>query len=90
MKKLTPEAETAIFQEVNRELGELPEIDIHDFDQHAFEFLREYDELKSRQKSPDTSVSGEAEEDADEETAEPVAAAAGAGSRRGGRRRKGS
>ena len=90
MKKLTPEAETPIFQEVNRELGELPEIDIHDFDQHAFEFLREYDEQKSRQKSPDTSVSGEAEEDADEETAEPVAAAAGAGSRRGGRRRKGS
>ncbi|MFC7342589.1 hypothetical protein [Saccharopolyspora griseoalba] len=90
VKKLTPEAETPIFQEVNRELGELPEIDIHDFDQHAFEFLREYDEQKSQQKAPDTSVSADAEEAEDEETEEPVAAAAGAGSRRGGRRRKGN
>jgi hypothetical protein len=92
VKKLTPEAETPIFQEVNRELGELPEIDIHDFDQHAFEFLREYDEQKSQQPSPDTSVSAEAEdvEDADEGSDEPVAAGAGAGSRRGGRRRKGN
>ncbi|GAA2334891.1 hypothetical protein GCM10009854_08340 [Saccharopolyspora halophila] len=90
MKKLNPEAETPIFQELNKELGDLPEIDIHDFDQHAFEFLREYDEQKSEQ---DTTATAEAEESADEETGEPVAAAAGSGSggsRRGGRRRKGS
>jgi hypothetical protein len=45
--KTTPDAETPIFRELHEELGELPEIDIHDFDKHAFDFLREYDEQKS-------------------------------------------
>ncbi|MEV0696473.1 hypothetical protein AB0I53_00930 [Saccharopolyspora sp. NPDC050389] len=78
MKKTTPDLETPIFRELNNELGELPEIDIHDFDKHSFDFLREYDEQKSS-----------AAESA--EAAEPVAASAsaGGGSRRGGRRRKG-
>lgn len=92
MKKLNPEAETPIFQELNKELGDLPEIDIHDFDEHAFEFLREYDEQKSETSEQDTTATAEAEESADDEAGEPVAAAAGGsgGSRRGGRRRKGS
>ncbi|WP_190819935.1 hypothetical protein [Saccharopolyspora pogona] len=77
MKKTTPDLETPIFRELNKELGELPELDIHDFDQHAFDFLREYDEQKS----------SAADESA--EAAEPVVASAGSGSRRGGRRRKG-
>ncbi|GAB3674969.1 hypothetical protein GCM10027597_12490 [Saccharopolyspora tripterygii] len=89
----TPEVETPIFRELNKELGELPEIDIHDFDKHAFDFLREYDEQKSQ----------EPEQDASAEAAEPVAVSAGSaasgsgtsssgasGSRRGGRRRKGN
>lgn len=94
MKKLTtPEVETPIFRELNKELGELPEIDIHDFDKHAFDFLREYDEQKSQ----------EPEQDATAEAAEPVTVSAGSaasgsgssssgasGSRRGGRRRKGN
>ncbi|MGI8309160.1 hypothetical protein [Saccharopolyspora hattusasensis] len=77
MKKTTPDLETPIFRELNKELGELPELDIHDFDQHAFDFLREYDEQKS------------AAADESAEAAEPVVASAGSGSRRGGRRRKG-
>lgn len=76
MKKTTPDLETPIFRELNKELGELPELDIHDFDQHAFDFLREYDE----QKSSAAAESAEA--------VEPVAASAGSRSRRGGRRRK--
>ncbi|RRO13696.1 hypothetical protein EIL87_22165 [Saccharopolyspora rhizosphaerae] len=94
MKKLTtPEAETPIFRELNNELGELPEIDIHDFDKHAFDFLREYDEQKSQEPEQETPA----------EAAEPVAVSAGStasesgsssssagGNRRGGRRRKGN
>ncbi|WP_406688381.1 hypothetical protein [Saccharopolyspora sp. ID03-671] len=94
MKKLsTPEAETPIFREINKELGELPEIDIHDFDKHAFDFLREYDEQKSQEAVQETPA----------EEAEPVAVSAGSttsesgsagsetsGGRRGGRRRKGN
>ncbi|MCI2418944.1 hypothetical protein MOQ72_15985 [Saccharopolyspora sp. K220] len=76
MNKTTPDLETPIFRELHDELGDLPEIDIHDFDQHAFDFLREYDEQKSAK-------------DEAAEPAEPVAASAGTGSRRGGRRRKG-
>ncbi|MGW1682791.1 hypothetical protein [Saccharopolyspora sp. NPDC002376] len=83
MKKTTPDLETPIFRELNKELGALPEIDIHDFDQHAFDFLREYDAQAQ-------------EETSSEAAAEPVAAASAAsgsksksGSRRGGRRRKG-
>jgi hypothetical protein len=79
VKKTTPDPETPIFRELNNELGELPEIHIHDFDQHAFDFLREYDAQKS---TPDETATESAQQ-------EPVAASAGAGSRRGGRRRKG-
>ncbi|MER6989358.1 hypothetical protein ABT337_14645 [Saccharopolyspora hirsuta] len=77
MKKTTPDLETPIFRELNEELGALPEIDVHDFDEHAFDFLREYD--------------AKAEEEKTDEPAEPVAATSGSGSssRRGGRRRKG-
>lgn len=83
MKKTTIDPETPIFRELNKELGELPEIDIHDFDEHAFDFLREYDAEKAI-----------ANETADEPIApepEPVAVAASVGgwSSRGGRRRKG-
>ena len=93
MKKLpTPEVETPIFKQLNNELGELPEIDIHDFDKHAFDFLREYDEQKSQEPEQETAA----------EAGEPVAVSAGSasgsgssssgnsGSRRGGRRRKGN
>ncbi|MDA3644647.1 hypothetical protein OU416_11315 [Saccharopolyspora indica] len=78
MKKTTPDLETPIFRELNEELGALPEIDVHDFDEHAFDFLREYDANAEREQA--------------EEAAEPVAAASGGksgSSRRGGRRRKG-
>ncbi|MFD0918188.1 hypothetical protein [Saccharopolyspora rosea] len=42
--KTTVDPETPIFGELQQELGELPNIDIHDFDQHAFDFLREEQE----------------------------------------------
>ncbi|MGP4021651.1 hypothetical protein [Saccharopolyspora sp. 5N708] len=76
VNKTTPDLETPIFRELHDELGELPELDIHDFDQHAFDFLREYDEQKSTVEETPAEP-------------EPVAASAGTGSRRGGRRRKG-
>ncbi|WP_246154476.1 hypothetical protein [Saccharopolyspora hirsuta] len=77
VKKTTPDLETPIFRELNEELGALPEIDVHDFDEHAFDFLREYDAKAAEEKT--------------DEPAEPVAATSGSGSssRRGGRRRKG-
>jgi hypothetical protein len=34
----TPDPGTPIFGELNKELGELPEIEVHDFDSHGFEF----------------------------------------------------
>lgn len=34
----TTDPGTPIFGELNKELGELPEIDIHDFDWHGIEF----------------------------------------------------
>ncbi|MBB5154363.1 hypothetical protein [Saccharopolyspora phatthalungensis] len=83
MKKTTPDLETPIFRELNKELGELPEIDIHDFDKHAFDFLREYDEQRSTaDESAATATTAATEK------AKPVAASTGS-SRRGGRRRKG-
>ncbi len=36
-----PDSETPIFQEINEELGELPEIDVHDFTEHAFGLLND-------------------------------------------------
>nr|WP_218888616.1 hypothetical protein [Saccharopolyspora hordei] len=66
--------ETPIFRELHEELGELPEIDVHDFDEHAFDFLREYVSVTEEEKA--------------EEQSEPVAASSSSGSRRGGRRRK--
>jgi hypothetical protein len=38
VSKATYEQETPIFVELNKELGELPEIVIHDFAAHGFEF----------------------------------------------------
>lgn len=38
MNKTTPDPETPIFGELNAELGELPEIVVHDFDSHGFQF----------------------------------------------------
>ncbi|GAA0507597.1 hypothetical protein GCM10011581_20640 [Saccharopolyspora subtropica] len=75
VRNTTPDLETPIFRELNKELGELPEIDIHDFDKHAFDFLREYDEQKAAADKAQST-----------EQAEPVAASTGA--HRGGRRRK--
>lgn len=38
MNKTTPDPGTPIFGELNKELGELPEITVHDFDSHGFGF----------------------------------------------------
>jgi hypothetical protein len=38
VNKTTPDPGTPIFGELNEELGELPEIVVHDFDSHGFQF----------------------------------------------------
>ena len=71
----TSSAETPIFQELNQELGELPEIDVHDFDEHAFDFLHEQ---QQQQESAETSGSAHAQpgqlhevQDSEETSTEP-------------------
>lgn len=68
----THDPETPIFGELNKELGELPEIDVHDFDKHAFDFLRE----------------AEAESSENAEASVTAAADAKSSAKKGGRRRK--
>ena len=69
----THDPETPIFGELNKELGELPEIDVHDFDKHAFDFLREAEAAGSEQA---------------EQAQAPAAADAKPSAKKGGRRRK--
>ena len=38
MQQTTPDPGTPIFGELSQELGEPPEIDVHDFDAHGFQF----------------------------------------------------
>ncbi|QUH05590.1 hypothetical protein HUO13_36750 [Saccharopolyspora erythraea] len=72
----THDPKTPIFGELNKELGELPEIDVHDFDMHAFDFIREA-EAESAKRHEQAQV-------ADSESATASATAG----KKGGRRRK--
>lgn len=78
----TSRADTPIFQALNQELGELPDFDVHDFDEHAFDFLHE------QQESADTSGAAHAQPGQLHEVQEAEETSAESGSRRGGRRRK--
>lgn len=84
VNRATPDPETPIFRELNQELGDLPEIDVHDFDAHAFGLLTETPE------NSDSSDSGNADGD-DSETSETTAEDSASQPTRisaGGRRRK--
>ncbi|WP_460958460.1 hypothetical protein [Parasphingorhabdus pacifica] len=87
MNRATPDPETPIFRELNNELGDLPEIDVHDFDAHAFGLLTENPENSD---GSDSSESGNADGD-DSETSETAAQDSASQPTRisaGGRRRK--
>lgn len=75
--RTTPDPETPIFGELNKELGELPEIDIHDFEMHAFGLLKDSDSESSAEDASEKT--GAAESDT---TSQPTRINAG------GRRRK--
>ncbi|GAA2816377.1 hypothetical protein [Saccharopolyspora taberi] len=81
----THDPETPIFGELNRELGELPEIDVHEFDKHAFDFLREA-EAESFEKT--ASFENKAGSDKAEAAVTPVKDAKPSAKKGGGRRRK--
>lgn len=57
MSKTTSDPGTPIFGELNKELGELPDIEVHDFDSYGFDF------------SKDTSSGTAAKEPADQDKA---------------------
>lgn len=72
-----PDPGTPIFGELNNELGGLPEIDVHEFDSHSFDFGGESGE------------SGESEQqDTAAATQSGQAAQTKSATRSGGRRRK--
>lgn len=77
VNRATPDPETPIFGELNRELGELPEIDIHDFETHAFGLLKDSDSESADEDAPEGTESAEADT-----TSQPTRINAG------GRRRK--
>lgn len=79
----TSSAETPIFRELNQELGELPEIDVHDFDEHAFDFLHE-----QQQESAATNGAAHAQPGQLHEVQDAEDTSTEQGPRRGGRRRK--
>ncbi len=55
-----PDSETPIFQEINEELGELPEIDVHDFTEHAFGLLNDSGETAATAQ-PDSTTAEQVE-----------------------------
>lgn len=79
MSRTTPDPETPIFGELNEELGELPEIDVHDFDAHAFGLLTD---------SPESSEAASSDEDGSAASEEADAASQPTRISAGGRRRK--
>ena len=66
MNKTTSDPGTPIFGQLNEELGELPEITIHDFDWHGFDFPTDVEQAESSSAS-----AGKAEKST---TATPTAA----------------
>jgi hypothetical protein len=76
VNKTTSDPGTPIFGELNKELGELPEIEVHDFDSYGFDF------------SKDTSGESTAQEASEDSTGKSGSESTNKSAKAGGRRRR--
>ncbi|MGI8312050.1 hypothetical protein [Saccharopolyspora hattusasensis] len=56
MNKTTSDPGPPIFGELNKELGELPEIEVHDFDSYGFDFSKDTSGESAAQEASENST----------------------------------